>query len=383
MSLNAEQIFRKYNSTSDEDWKEIIRKSATNPLVDGIAFPLVPDEATQRHYVGSTLEKNVHEPYQYYKAIKETYESRIRDIDERTKLLDVGSGWGRIIRFFMKDIVPPNLRGCDVDSRSVDICNVCFRGELNFQLIKTLPPTPYEDDCFDIVEGYSIFTHLSYYALSLWMHEYFRILKPGGLLAMTVWQPRRFDYIRQLQSEPPKSRESEDYQHMLQTSFSPNCELEEAFYKEAGVVYIPYSSNPDVTYGEAFISPHVLSQNWNFIFEPVMTFKLDVDQQVVFLRKKPDAPEIDTEILQDIGRFAKMYDLQSICIHDYKMKKMQALKSSFQDRLDDQERLIKEIEEQLAEKTRCVESLLGSASWRVTAPFRCLHEAMLKLREKR
>jgi hypothetical protein len=141
MNSNAEKIFRKYNSTPDEGWKEIIRNSAIDPMVDGIAFPLVPDEATQCHFVGSTLAQNVHEPYQYYKYIKDTYESKIGDIDKETKLLDIGSGWGRIIRFFMKDIAPSNLSGCDITSRSVDICNSCFRDELNFRLIKPLPPT--------------------------------------------------------------------------------------------------------------------------------------------------------------------------------------------------------------------------------------------------
>ena len=248
MSSNAAKIYTKYNHTPDEIWKEVIKQSASDPIIDGITFPLLPDEKTQCHYVGSTLALNTQEPYQYYKAIKDTYEARVGSIGEQTKLLDVGSGWGRIMRFFMKDIVPSNLFGCDVSRTSFDICNSCFRGELNFQLINPLPPLPYEDDFFDIVEGYSVFTHLSYYAVLLWMNEYFRILKPGGMLAMTVWKDRRFDYIQKLQGEPLRSPDSDRYHYILQSSFSRDCQLEKELYEKTGVVYIPYSPDPDSTY---------------------------------------------------------------------------------------------------------------------------------------
>jgi ubiquinone/menaquinone biosynthesis C-methylase UbiE len=320
VNSNALEIFRKYNSTPDEEWKEIIRKSAIDPMVDGIAFPLVPDEATQCHFAGATLARNVHVGYQYYKAVKDTYESRIRAIDEETKLLDVGSGWGRVIRFFMKDIVPANLSGCDVSPWSIEICNACFKGDLEFQLIDPLPPTLYGDDHFDIIEGCSVFTHLSYYAVVLWMHEYFRILKPGGLLAMSVWKQSRFDSIRKLQRGPHISPEADRYQHRLQSSFSSNCELEEDLYKEAGMVYIPYSSDPAVTYGEAFISPDSLADHWSPFFEHLTNFELDGYQQIVFLRKKADFPKIDGERLQETARVAKMFDIQSILVNSYIQK---------------------------------------------------------------
>ncbi len=382
MSSNAEKIFRKYNSTPDEDWKEIIRKSAIDPMVDGIAFPLVPDKATQCYFVGSTLENNVHEPYQYYKSIKDTYVSQNGKIGEQTKLLDAGSGWGRIIRFFMKDITPSNLKGCDVSPRSIDICNSCFRGELNFQLINPLPLTPYEDDCFDIIEGYSVFTHLSYYAVTLWMHEYFRILRPGGMLAMTVWQPRRFDIIRQLQKEPLRSPESERYFYRLQTSFSRDCELEEDLYGKTGFVFIPYSSDAEITYGEAFLSPDLLVNQWSSLYEHITTFQLDVDQQIVFLRKRPDAANINHETLQETARIAKLFDVQSICIYDYKMKMMSVIRNDCRENLAERERLLEKTKEQLAEKTRQVEELLNSSSWRVTGPLRRAHEIILKLKER-
>jgi 2-polyprenyl-3-methyl-5-hydroxy-6-metoxy-1,4-benzoquinol methylase len=382
MSSNPEKIFKKYNSVSDEVWRDVIAQSALDPMIDGIAFPLLPDEATQRHFVGSTLAQNVNVPFQYYKAVKDTYESKFGEIDVQTRLLDVGSGWGRMIRFFIKDIAPSNLMGCDVDPKSINICDTCFRGELNFQLIRTLPPTSYEDEYFHIVEGYSVFSHLSCYAVMLWMHEYFRILKPGGMLAMTVWKQNRIDFIRKLQSEPLRTPDTERYYYDLQSSFSPHCELEEDLYKKTGFVYIPYRPDTETTYGEAFVSPDFLASHWSTFFEHISNCDYGGDQQIVFLRKKPNIPKIKSETLQEMARIAKLYDIQSICVNSYNKKMRSEIGNGYQDRFAEKDALLRRSEEQLAEKTRRIDELLASASWRVTKPLRRAYGLLMKFRPK-
>jgi len=316
MNSNAEKIFAKYNSMTDDEWKKVIKKSASDPVIGGIKFPLCPDEAMQRQFVGATLER-VDVPFEYYRTVKSIYESLNCNINSETKLLDLGSGWGRILRFFMKDIKPSNLFGCDVSPMSIDICNTCFRGEVNFQKIKPLPPTLYEDNSFDIIEGYSVLTHLSYYAVLLWLHEYFRLLKPGGLFAITVWKKSRFDYIRNIQRKPPISPEANKYHYNLQSSFSKDCKLEEEIYEHAGFVFIPYSQDFDITYGEAFVSPELLSSQWSTLFEHVGTIDIKGDQQVVLLQKIRNASKIKDETVQEIAKIAKFDDIRSICMTNY------------------------------------------------------------------
>ena len=48
------------------------------------------------------------------------------------------------------------------------------------------PPAAFEDGFFDLVYGISIFTHLPLDAQSAWLAEHARILRPGGLLALTL-----------------------------------------------------------------------------------------------------------------------------------------------------------------------------------------------------
>jgi len=318
----ADDIYSQYNGIPDEDWHTIIHRSATASQIDGITFPSVPDETVQRTYVGSTLAENTREPFQYYKAIKDIYTKSFKPIDKTTELLDVGCGWGRIIRFFMKDIAPGNLTGCDVSPQIIDTCRRCFHDSIPFQLIPSLPPTVFDNDSFDIIEGYSVFSHLSFYAVIQWLNEYFRILKPGGMLAMTVWKEDRFDYITALQHDVHKSPVTETYLHILQSSFSQNCSLERDVYRQCGFIFMPYSpDDPELTYGEAFVSPKRLEVIASGRFDFVTTYPLDVQQQIVVFRKKQSADPIGDAELKSLMSMAKLYDMLSICACAYNRRR--------------------------------------------------------------
>jgi len=317
MKSNPTGIFERYHSMQDDEWADKLRKSATQQEIDGVVFPGVPSDEFQRRFVGSTLAENVAEPLLYYKSIKAKYAEIGAEFTEKTRLLDVGSGWGRIIRFFLKDLRPDHLFGCDVSKDSVEICNGLFHGALDFKLIKAIPPSQYEEDFFDLVEGYSVFSHLSLYAATMWMNEYCRILKPGGLLALTVWKEKRLDYIASLQKEPTAPKDKDRYKYIMQTSFSEQCMLEKRLYKTTGIVYIPYSDDIKSTYGEAFLSPSLLQDHWAGIFEYLGTVPLEVDQQIVFFRKKMDARIYEKDVLDMIGKMAAIADSQAVSMHSF------------------------------------------------------------------
>jgi len=48
------------------------------------------------------------------------------------------------------------------------------------------PPLPYESSTFDLVYALSVFTHLTEEAQRSWIHECFRVLKPGGHLLIST-----------------------------------------------------------------------------------------------------------------------------------------------------------------------------------------------------
>jgi SAM-dependent methyltransferase len=63
--------------------------------------------------------------------------------------------------------------------------------------VNKMSPTSFDDDTFDVVFAYSVFSHLSEDLYARWLAEFSRILKPGGLVIATTWGR---NYIEHLES---------------------------------------------------------------------------------------------------------------------------------------------------------------------------------------
>lgn len=104
-------------------------------------------------------------------------------LDKLKRVLDWGCGCGRVTRHLLS--MPGDVFGCDIDREAVEWCHQHLeRG--SFRHIDPWPPTPYEDGFFDLVFGYSVFTHLSRDAQDAWLAELKRIISPGGYLLASI-----------------------------------------------------------------------------------------------------------------------------------------------------------------------------------------------------
>lgn len=104
------------------------------------------------------------------------------------KILDWGSGSGRVARHWESLSANVDLFGCDVREEPVRWCqeNLSFG---NFSVSAHNPPLNYPDGHFDAIYGLSVFTHLSFKSHYLWMAELWRLLKPNGVVVLTVHGP--------------------------------------------------------------------------------------------------------------------------------------------------------------------------------------------------
>jgi len=105
-------------------------------------------------------------------------------LDDMDAMLDFGCGCGRIARWWASDS-DPHIHGCDVNAVLVDWCSQ----NLPFMTARTTdlePPLPYEAEAFDLVHSYSVFTHLAPELQERWLAELRRVLRPGGLLLITL-----------------------------------------------------------------------------------------------------------------------------------------------------------------------------------------------------
>jgi SAM-dependent methyltransferase len=101
------------------------------------------------------------------------------------RVLDFGCGCGRILGWLAQRHPGTHFCGTDVDADAIEWCrrNIPVAA---FFLNAPQPPLPFDSAYFDVVYCFSIFTHLDERAGDAWLSELKRVIKPGGILILTV-----------------------------------------------------------------------------------------------------------------------------------------------------------------------------------------------------
>ncbi|MFC1665853.1 class I SAM-dependent methyltransferase [Pseudomonadota bacterium] len=208
-----------YRSCSDEYFYWLIGRSGELGINLNGWIPPLPLPYMQKGWTGKVGKETMREAFLFYRIVKQLTQKYAQPIDENTKVLDFGCGWGRVIRFFLKDVAAINLYGCDCFSDGLQAASEHIRGP-NFVLNDTEPPLPYDDNSFDLIYLYSVFSHLSELAHMSWLDEFQRVLKPGGVLVATT-RPREMikiwsqDHRKDLMLHPGAQQPFQDTEHFL------------------------------------------------------------------------------------------------------------------------------------------------------------------------
>ena len=169
--------------------------SIRSPLGD--RMPGFPSEERQKNTTSIAGEQALRQANGFYCDICNVIDPAGLGLHAGAAVLDFGSCWGRITRFFMRDVSVENLHGIDVVSEFVDECRQLF-GTNNFNVCNPLPPCEISSSSIHLITAYSVFSHLSENAFHAWMKEFHRILRPGGVLAFTTRSEVFLDYCKQL-----------------------------------------------------------------------------------------------------------------------------------------------------------------------------------------
>ena len=241
-------------------------------------LPDVPDPALQQLWNGTSGIELARQSKAFYVSAGERYAKHSpRELAE-SRVLDFGCGWGRLTRFFARDVEPGCLFGCDPVEEILDECR---RSGVPATLTRSdfVPDGPPFQEPFDLAFAFSVFTHLSEKAHERCLAALHASLNPGGILILTIRPP---DYLllsplmaAQLDALGPDPRERMTDALYL---FAPHPAEPSHFQYEGGQMH----------YGETVITLPYVRERWAEGFEllEVDPSLADIYQVMLTLRRR-------------------------------------------------------------------------------------------------
>lgn len=243
-------FLERYRDRPDSEWLDALTRSIRTPVIDGLAFPCFPTPELQMRIHGNADEIAMEEAFGFYRAIKERLSAFSFNLQADHRILDFGTGWGRMLRSFMRDVQLHNLFGFEpnlwfaVVARSLNPYAVIVNGA-------TEPPTLFNSGTFDLISSWSVLSHLPEKFASEWLSEFARITRPGAMLFLTTWGMRFFERL-EFEATRMKAGEEIHWYHKMVLEGIGDLQATKRRFESGEFVYI--DTHGIQTYGEAFIS---------------------------------------------------------------------------------------------------------------------------------
>jgi SAM-dependent methyltransferase len=271
-----------FGHIDDQTWRWLHLEAREQCPFLGDYLPSLPPDELQAQIAslsGDAALRHGFEAYELFKRLAGDYRHPLEPSDA---VLDFGCGWGRIIRFFIRDVEPENLWGIDVDEIALEACRDTNRWA-RFEHVDSMPPSHFDDGTFDLIYAFSVFSHLSEECHLAWLKEFERILKRGGVFVSTTLSRHLIeqseDYAsHDLESLPP-------WQRHLAEAFSPPDEFL-ALYDRGDYCFAPITGTGE-HYGLACIPETYVRRHWARRFQVRQFFTSDPLGQVVIVSTKP------------------------------------------------------------------------------------------------
>ena len=111
------------------------------------------------------------------------------------RFFDFGCATGRVLRHFAAQSDIPEIWGSDINGRNIRWITGYLPNRVKPIFNNCIPTLPMEDNYFDVVSAFSVFTHIDTFE-SAWIAELRRILKPGGIAYLTVHNEDTWEILR-------------------------------------------------------------------------------------------------------------------------------------------------------------------------------------------
>jgi SAM-dependent methyltransferase len=272
------EAFAQFADLDDDLWTVLLSREYSLYANIRALLPDAPEPALQRRWNGEAGLELLRQSQAFYVKTRQRFRTHCETPLRQARVLDFGCGWGRLTRFFARDVDPGLLYGCDpVD----DILEVCRRTRVPATLAQSdfVPDQLPFEERFNLVFAFSVFTHLSESAHERCLKAIHASLEPGGILIATIRPPAY------LQHHPLMAPALEAL------GPDPMAALQEPRY-----VFVSHGAEPDhpqyaggeMTYGEAVISLPYVQDRWTKLFDvvDVSLSTVDMYQVMVTLRRR-------------------------------------------------------------------------------------------------
>ena len=187
MAQSAQNTART-NDISDQEWLDAVLNSVTNQgtSIGTIQLPGFPEKETQTITIQDGATENMlRGAFKLYSHVKAAAARNNSSLNANTRVLDFGCGWGRIARFFLREVDKKNLYGAEAVPALAQACNETFESD-QFLTIDQQGTLPFEDKQFDLVFANSVFSHLTLELNLHWLTEIHRVLDSKGMAMLTI-----------------------------------------------------------------------------------------------------------------------------------------------------------------------------------------------------
>lgn len=175
-----------------------------------------------------------------------------------SRVLDFGAGVGRQIKYFRDRFPEVEYQACDVEPSHVGWLTRAYP-DVTTRINSYAPPLDYPSDHFDMVYSVASYTHMEPAACDLWLDEFARVLKPGGIVCLTVIGVAAMRKLSEWFDEADVARlESMGHHHKdYDIRSSRKVATSRRFLK-----YTEYLAHCGDHYGQTFFTRRHIEQSW-------------------------------------------------------------------------------------------------------------------------
>jgi SAM-dependent methyltransferase len=269
---------------TNDEWLAILQRSVHEPYIDGVELPRFPASFVQMGYNGAADADGILRAHGFWLYADGYGRALGNRLTKDSRVLDIGCGWGRITRFFARDVAPENIHGVDIDPRAVVLCQ--FLG-VPGQFIQTQPGArlPFADGFFSCIVAASVFTHLPEPVASSLIGEISRVAAPGAIIVFTVEDS---SFLKNFEIE---GIENHGERWRLLSRYKPMLADLRSRYANGEYQYLVTNDDEGLRkefYGDALVPREWIEKNWARHFK-LVRFEASappVDQAIVVGRKE-------------------------------------------------------------------------------------------------